>query len=414
MEIDVIHAERRADPPLCAAFPLLSSGVLKRAYDRRMNWAATGRLGGRIVLVLLLTSIAVLNSVTLTDGLQEVLLCVAASACAVSLLLVRKPFGPIVVVVLAAIFGASYLMTLLCVALYDLAVQRRSALVWGSLVTVLSVNALVGLRSTFAAYQYSTPLMFSLMAIVIGLWVGGRRRTLRLLSEQVEHLRVEAALREEAARSKERARIAAEMHDVLAHRLSLIALHTGVLVSRDDGLPDRVTDRLRLLRAASTEALADLRDVLGAVRGMPASATTPAIGEVPELVEEARAAGQEITLTVLGEPADAPTTHRLAVYRVVQEALTNARKHAAGASVTVTVDYRNPATRVRVTSASGDSGAVPGPSGYGLTGLRERLAALGGRFEAGPSPDGDGAAAPEAGGWTLSAEIPHPPDRSEP
>ncbi|WP_240468370.1 sensor histidine kinase [Streptomyces dangxiongensis] len=251
--------------------------------------------------------------------------------------------------------------------------------------------------------RYVSALFVWLFAVVVGLWLGNRRRLVQALASDVEHMRVEAHLREEAARIVERSRIAAEMHDVLAHRLSLIALHTGVLATRSATVPAPVAERLGLLRTASTEALTDLRDVLGALRepdAPPASAApTPVVRDVEELVDEARAAGQRVTMTTEGRPDQAPTTHRLATYRIVQEALTNARKHAGGAPVTVRVDYRPPATLVEAVNTAGTPRTVPVDSGYGLIGLRERVTALGGHLHAGPAG---------AGSWRLAARIPHP------
>jgi signal transduction histidine kinase len=241
------------------------------------------------------------------------------------------------------------------------------------------------------------------LAVLVGLWQGSRRRLLLALAADVEHLSIEAQLREEAARIAERSRIAAEMHDVLAHRLSLIALHTGVLTTKSDTLPAPLAERLGLLRTTSVEALTDLRDVLGVLRDPDATpadaALKPVMREVEELADEARAAGQHVELTTDGLPEQAPTTHRLAVYRIAQEALTNARKHADGAPVTVRIGYRPPATLVEVTNPPGAPRTDTVGSGYGLVGLRERVTALGGHLNAGPAG---------AGAWRLAARIPHP------
>lgn len=121
--------------------------------------------------------------------------------------------------------------------------------------------------------------------------------------------------------------------------------------------------------------------------------------EVQELVDESGAAGQRVELVVEGRAEQAPTTHRLAVFRIVQEALTNARKHAGDAEVSVRVNYRPPTTMIEVSNSSGRSGSSAVDSGYGLIGLRERVTALGGVLEAGPAG---------AGAWRLAARIPHP------
>ncbi|MFF1285808.1 sensor histidine kinase [Streptomyces sp. NPDC058299] len=294
---------------------------------------------------------------------------------------------------------------LLGVVMYDLAIARRLRAAAGCAAVALAAN-LLGYPATrlWAEQRYASALLVWLFAVVVGLWLGNRRRLIQALAADVEHMRVEARLREEAARIAERSRIAAEMHDVLAHRLSLIALHTGVLATKSAMVPAPVAERLALLRTASTEALTDLRDVLGALREPDApqtsAALTPVMRDVQELVDEARAAGQRVAMTTEGRPDQAPTTHRLAAYRIVQEALTNARKHAEGALVTVRVDYRPPATLVEVVNTAGTpANTLSVDSGYGLIGLGERVTALGGNLSAGPAGSGS---------WCLAARIPHP------
>ncbi|MFF5402953.1 sensor histidine kinase [Streptomyces misionensis] len=346
-----------------------------------------------------------------SDGRYVVAISASAVVCAAVLLVprLRWPVAPIVVGAVTAWWGWVGTL-LLTVVLYDLAAARRTRAAVLCVAAVLGVN-LVGYPPTRLWHQqaYATALFLWAFAYVVGMWIGSRRRLVRALAADVEHLRVEAQLREEAARIAERSRIAAEMHDVLAHRLSLIALHTGVLATRSDPLPGPIAERLTLLRDASTEALADLRDVLGVLRTpgtAPNSADAvpaPVPGDVRQLVDDARAASQPIAMTVHGRPEDAPTTHRLAVYRIVQEALTNARKHADGALVTMRIDYRAPATLVEVTNPAGTPGPAAG-SGYGLVGLRERVSALGGHLTAGPAG---------AGSWRLAARIPHPADTEE-
>ncbi|WP_078952122.1 sensor histidine kinase [Streptomyces sp. NRRL F-5755] len=253
--------------------------------------------------------------------------------------------------------------------------------------------------------QFSAVLLL-LLAVTGVLWWHNRRRLVRALNAQVEHLRIERKLREESARAAERSHIAAEMHDILAHRLSLIALHTGALATKTDVLPAPVAERLTLLRTVSAEALTDLRVVLGALHD-PHTTTgagavpAPVLRDVQELVEQARTAGQDIDMTVHGRPDQTPTAHRLAVYRLVQEGLTNARKHAAGAPVRIHLDHGPPATTVEITNSPGAPAADTAPSGFGLVGLRERVNALGGRLDAGPHGGGS---------WRLAARIPRPAD----
>lgn len=253
---------------------------------------------------------------------------------------------------------------------------------------------------------YGAVLLFTL-ALTAGLWWHSRRKLIDSLEKQVE-------LRAEQVRSAERARIAAEMHDVLAHRLSLLALHTGVLALRADTLPPQVGERIALLRTTSTRALDDLRDVLGVLRAGdgtqhaagPAghAPCAPAIRDLADLLGEVAASGQQVEAEVTGDPDTAPATHLLAVHRLVQEGLTNARKHAPGAAVRLRVRYDGPATEVEVVN-----GAAPVPvpraeaptgRGFGLVGLAERVAGLHGVLDRGPTPDG---------GWRLAARLPRSP-----
>ncbi|MFZ3599410.1 sensor histidine kinase [Streptomyces sp. BH104] len=340
-----------------------------------------------------------------SDGRYLLPLAVSALVCAVVLLAPRFhwPEAPLVVTAVTAWWGA-LTTPLLAILVLDLAVARRLRAAAACVAVAFGAN-LVGFPPTrfLVDRGYVSLIVSCSFTVVIGLWLGNRRRLIRALASEMDHMRVESHLREEAARVAERSRIAAEMHDVLAHRLSLIALHAGVLATKDDALPAPVIERLGLLRTASTEALTDLRDVLGALHDPDATqsqaALAPALKDVTELIDEARSAGQRIELTVQGAPELAPTTHRLAVYRIVQEALTNVRKHADGAAVTVRLDYRPPATLVEITNTSGTTGAAAVDSGYGLIGLRERVSALGGHLNAGPSG---------AGGWRLAARVPHP------
>ncbi|MFF7652168.1 sensor histidine kinase [Streptomyces sp. NPDC007983] len=360
---------------------------------------------GRAVLVVALGAIAVQNGASVSEGGYLAPAPVATLLCGVALLVRPLPWqvAPLLATAATSWWGWPVL-PLLLVALFDLAAHRRARVAVTCVAAALGGNLVTRPATSLWTPQQYGSVVFLLLVVVGGLWLGNRRRLVAALAAQVDHLRVESRLREEAARAAERSRIAAEMHDVLAHRLSLIALHTGVLATKGDTLPAPVAMRLGLLRTASTEALADLRDVLGALRDPDSApvhaALAPVVRDVRELADEARAAGQRVELTADGPPERAPTTHRLAVYRIVQEALTNARKHADGAEVAVRVDYRPPATLVEVTNAPGTPGTGSAvDSGYGLVGLRERVTALGGHLDAGPAG---------VGTWRLAARIPHP------
>ncbi|MFF8409344.1 sensor histidine kinase [Streptomyces omiyaensis] len=368
------------------------------SWRERPSWRAYGRGG----LVVLLTLAAAQNNAPASGGRYLLLPTAAALLCGAALLVRRVPWpvAPALATAAASVWGWP-MLPLLLLALFDLAAHHRARIAGGCAVIALAANAVTQPAvSLWTPQQYGSSL-FLLLAVVGGMWLGSRRRLEQALHAQVEHLRIERELREQAARAAERSQIAAEMHDVLAHRLSLIALHTGVLTTRADHLPPPLVQRLVLLRTASTDALADLRDVLGALRaGEPTAVPPPpALREVDELVEQARTAGQQVDIQVRGDSGRAPAAHRLAAYRIVQEALSNARKHAQGAPVRVRLDYGPPATVVEVTNTAGTPAAGMIDSGFGLVGLGERVTALGGDLHAGPHG---------AGTWRLAARIPHP------
>jgi signal transduction histidine kinase len=227
----------------------------------------------------------------------------------------------------------------------------------------------------------------------LGLYVAALRELRASWQERAERADTERVLRDEQARAAERTRIAREMHDVLAHKVSLIALHAGALeVTTDAG---RFQQGAGLIRVTAREALQELRAVLGVLQVYP-QPDADGFADLPELVRAATAAGQRVELHERAGPLP-PGTARV-VYRVAQEGLTNARKHAPGAPVTVAVerDDAGPVT-VTVSNAAGTGAALDLPgSGAGLVGLAERVRLAGGTLHSGPA----------GGGWRLSAVLP--------
>jgi signal transduction histidine kinase len=198
----------------------------------------------------------------------------------------------------------------------------------------------------------------------------------------------------EEARSAERVRIAREMHDTLAHRLTLLATTAGALEYRTDLSAEQVSAAAGVVRVSAGEALDELRAVIGVLRDGPDELRpTPGLADLPTLVEQERAAGATVRLEV--PELELPTAVGLAVYRTCQEALTNARRHAPGAPVHVRVLVED-GLRVRVVNTPGGHSLGPG-TGTGLVGLRERVELLGGTLLAGP----DG-----SGGFALEAWLP--------
>jgi signal transduction histidine kinase len=213
------------------------------------------------------------------------------------------------------------------------------------------------------------------------------------LRDRAERAEADQARRVSEARAAERARIAREMHDVLAHRLSLLATYAGALAYRPDAPPDQVSRAAEVVRSGVHQALDELREVIGVLRddSLPdlaaASRPLPGLPDLPELIGESRTAGMRIEMGgAAWSAAGLPDVAGRTAYRVVQEGLTNARKHAPGEPVTVTlgggpgagldVSVVNPAGP----ASAGPTFPVPG-SGTGLIGLTERLELAGGRLE---------------------------------
>ncbi|MFE7406601.1 sensor histidine kinase [Isoptericola sp. NPDC057559] len=240
-------------------------------------------------------------------------------------------------------------------------------------------------------------------AALFGWGAYGRERALVLWSLRDRARRAEAAQEQRVAeaRTAERTRIAREMHDTLAHRLSLLAATAGAMEYRPDADPAQLAAAAGRVRAGVSDALEDLRQVIRLLRAGPDDlGPVPGLDDVRRLVDDSRAAGTTVAFERTGDDVP-PAAVATAVFRVVQEGLTNARRHAPGSAVRVTVATAPGEVRVRVA----DDGAAPGSTppagvgtGTGLVGLRERATLLGGTLSAGPdgAPDGSRGFAVEA------------------
>ncbi|MFE5308685.1 sensor histidine kinase [Isoptericola sp. NPDC056605] len=226
-------------------------------------------------------------------------------------------------------------------------------------------------------------------AALFGWGAYGRERALVLwsLRDRARRAEAEQERRVAEARTAERTRIAREMHDTLAHRLSLLAATAGAMEYRPDADPAQLAAAAGRVRAGVSDALEDLRQVIRLLRAGPEDlGPVPGLDDVRRLVDDSRAAGTDVTYERTGDD-NPPAAVATAVFRVVQESLTNARRHAPGAAVRVTVSTTPGEVRVRVA----DDGAAPGAvapdgvgTGTGLVGLRERATLLGGTLAAGP------------------------------
>ncbi len=254
----------------------------------------------------------------------------------------------------------------------------------------------------------------ALTAVTIALdSMSSRRRAQHALTVATERTELTQA---QLTVLEERARIARELHDVVAHHMSLIAVRAESAPYRLDGLPEPVQAEFRALSATARDALTDMRRLLGVLRhDQPADlAPQPQLSDLPVLIEAARQAGVPVELSVPADLAAVPAGVGVCAYRIVQESLSNAGRHAPGAAVSVSVDQDARVVVLRVTNgpseAPGTQSATPPPgpepgapsgngvrSGHGLAGMRERVGLLGGTLSAGPEP---------GGGFVVSAVLP--------
>ncbi|MFJ6938984.1 sensor histidine kinase [Streptomyces sp. NPDC101132] len=334
---------------------------------------------------------------------------------ALALLVVRRRRPALSLLGTGALLGAlSSLGMLMAVIAYTTARQlpgarRRAAL-------LLSASAVTVCSAALSApYEGLGSLRYGLTigAVVAGLTVlvpGLAGASAGQQDRLVAALRERSETAEEASRIQERTRIAAEMHDLVGHRLSLISLHTGGLEMALRGQPRDLRESAAQVRQTTRDAMRELREVLGVLgplsRDTGTDALTDATGtraDIEALVAESRAGGVAVTLHWSGPDTDVREARvRRAVHRVVREGLTNVHRYAAGAPVSVVVTHTGELAVVRITNgprAEGHPAAPPG-TGRGLTALRERVALLGGTLEAAPRSDG---------GYTLTARIPATP-----
>ncbi|MFD9564819.1 sensor histidine kinase [Streptomyces sp. NPDC059994] len=360
----------------------------------------------------------------------------------------RRRWPVAVVLVSIAVTPANMGFLLGIVGLYTLAAsevpRRITAALAGMclagtfIVTFVRMNQSVD-DGAFNGGRWLVPLFSGVMALgltapplLLGLYIGARRRLMESLRERADSLERELSLladraeeRAEWARTEERTRIAREMHDVVAHRVSLMVVHAAALqaVARKD--PEKAVKNAVLVGDMGRQALTELREMLGVLRtggeavraealapvplaavGAAAAAAAaaaeegPCLADIEALVGQSREAGMVVEMTVHGAVRVYDALVEQTAYRVVQEALTNVHKHAAGAKVRVRLAHRDAEVAMQVENGPADGVTADAglPSGgNGLVGMRERVLALGGVFVSGVT---------DAGGWRVSAVLP--------
>jgi signal transduction histidine kinase len=249
----------------------------------------------------------------------------------------------------------------------------------------------------------------ALVAWVLGDSMRYRRGYYAALEERAARLEREADAQAQIATAAERARIARELHDVIAHHVSVMVVQADGAGYALETSPERARQALAAISATGRQALTEMRRLLGLLRSGDTQvqlAPQPGLGQLRELVAQARAAGMSVSLTQEGAPRPLPEGAELAAYRVVQESLTNTRKHAGpAAAAAVTLRYAEVGLVVQVSDDGRGAGAAADGTGHGLAGMRERVEMYGGTMTAGPLP---------RGGYQVTARIPAAPALARP
>ena len=369
---------------------------------------------GDLVLALVLAALAVADTV-LTDqfswldqwrGTRAVNGVVVPVAALLLAWRRRYPLG-VLVGSFAAIdsLGFLYGSTQASTTVFTLAIAVYTAVAYGP-----SVPAAVGVTVAGVALRDAyDPLLhtfgdrvwdWAFAAIFVGIGYATRIRhdRMRAVESRAREAERKHAAREEAAAEQERRRIARELHDIVSHSLGLLVFQAGVGEQVIDTDPGKAREAFRSIRLAGLEAVGEMGTILGLIRGDRAAGREPQprASDIETLVRKARTTGTAVEFGVHGEPPPLPAALELSLYRIVQEGLTNAMKHAPSAPVRVDVRYRDKCVDVEV--VNGRSAATVGRGGgRGLIGLGERVSIFGGRIEVGPLPDG---------GWRLAATLP--------
>jgi signal transduction histidine kinase len=363
-----------------------------------------------LALGLLLLKLTFVFSETLMSGGATPLSVVSATALTVPLawrrrapLLVAAIVAGTIVIddLLAGWSGAVISFDCSIVAAYSAgayASQRRAAVALALLACANLVDA-AGAPGNLAGNVALGLAVFSAIPWLVGQALRRERSRSLQLEQLASRLATERDERDRAAVLAERGRIARELHDIVAHAISLITVQADAAskVLRHD--PDRAREPLEAIQATSRGALGEMRQLVGLLRESDDSAPLqpqPGLAELARVIGDARQSGLAVTFEISGDVRPLPATLDLAVYRIVQEGLTNVRKHAGPAEAHVTVRFERDCLEIQVRD-DGRGGAAPDAGGHGLVGVRERVALLGGELESGP---------PAGGGFLVRARLP--------
>ena len=386
------------DDPLEQALSILS----RLAEEARRVLAGPD---GPLALALVLGLVAMLEVTLYTNAIGSAL--IANLLATVPLALSRSRIwlaAPVIVFgVLLAIGDPESTLTIaaviaLVIALYLFAVQYRWR--WSALLAFpFLVNAIEPLGGDAPGFPGVLLLALVIAALALG---ESQRERGEAVAERDESRRVMAESLQQQAQMTERARIARELHDVVAHHVTAIAVQAETARLTTDGMPEEGKAQLEAIGDTARDALGEMRRVLGVLRsdeGAEADrAPQPGLARMDELVDTARTSGTNVRLTQSGTVVQLPQGVDLCAYRILQEALTNARRHAPGATVDVEIEFADDTLRLRVRD-DGPGASAEQVDGHGLLGMRERAIMVGGTLTVGPA---------EGGGFEVSAELPTP------
>ena len=332
------------------------------------------------------------------------LLTVTALAAVLPLAARRRAPVAVTAVVLAGVLGqvivsggapatfASFVAVMICV--YTLVREaRRVAMAAGLALIAAAVTATTLLQArveSFAPFEFVYPLVYFGLAGGLGALVRQRSRRLAAVEGRASALEGELQREAELAAAEERTRIARELHDVVAHGLSLMVVQAEAAEEMLAHSPEAAVQPLHRVQDTGRQALAEMRRLLGILRttdgGPPATVPQPSLCRIPELVRDASDAGLRVEVTVQGEPVDLGPGRELAAFRIVQEALTNTRRHAGATSACVRLTWSPTTLRIEVTDDG--NGRTGSRTGHGLIGMQERAALYGGTLDVGPAAEG--------------------------
>lgn len=355
---------------------LVAVGVLAvAATELAANPAIAPRAAAIPCEVLLAAVVAWRSRAPLVVMLMVAVLQVAEAAAGVPL---QQPVVPL----LASVIAAYALVTR----------ASRPALALGAAVILAAVAGETVLQHQgFGNFLFA--LIFLIGTAIVGRTVKHRTRQATALRARTETLEREQVAHAQQAAAEERGRIARELHDVIAHSVSVMVVQAGAaeqIMGRD---PQRAVAAVQAVQQTGRDALAEMARLLGILRegsGGLGLAPQPGLADLPALIADTKRSGLNVELHVDGESRPLPPGPELSVYRIVQEALTNVRKHAHGAQATVRLRYRPDGIEAEVRNTGNGivpDGAVPG-GGHGLIGMQERVAVYGGTLHAGPETDG--------------------------